>query len=65
MVDIPKGSILYAKGIFDNTAANIRNPFRPPQPVYFERGMDDTDEMLRLVLLYLPYKEGDETLSLE
>jgi hypothetical protein len=65
LVKIPAGSIVYAKGIFDNTAKNLHNPFQPPQDVYFERGMDDTDEMLRMVILYLPYQEGDEDLPLE
>lgn len=54
-----------AEALFDNTAANDQNPYSPPRNVYFERGMDDKDEMMRLVMLYLPYKEGDEAIVLE
>ncbi len=60
MVKIPKGSVLHAEALFDNTANNPKNPHNPPQDVYFERGMDDEDEMMRLVLLVLPYQAGDE-----
>lgn len=64
-VKIPAGSMLYGYAWFDNTSANPDNPFRPPQDVFFERGMDDTDEMMRLVVLYLPYQLGDELLHLD
>lgn len=65
IVKLPKGSVLRAEALFDNTAANDQNPYSPPRNVYFERGMDDKDEMMRLVMLYLPYKEGDEAIVLE
>lgn len=65
IVKLPKGSVLRADAVFDNTAANTQNPYSPPRDVFFERGMDDKDEMMRLVMLYLPYKEGDENISLE
>lgn len=64
-VILPKGTIVYAKATFDNTMDNKQNPFFPPQDVYFERGsMTETEEMLRLVFLYLPYRKGDENLKL-
>jgi hypothetical protein len=65
IVKLPKGSVLRAEALFDNTAANNQNPHNPPRDVFFERGMDDKDEMMRLVMLYLPYKEGDELVVLE
>jgi hypothetical protein len=33
--------------------------------VHFERGMDDRDEMMRLVIQYVPWKEGDESIVQE
>lgn len=65
MLKIPRGSVIYAEAIFDNTAQNPNNPQIPPQPVYFERGMDDKDEMMRLTFLFLPYRPGDENIDLE
>jgi len=60
---IPKGSIIYARGTFDNTSNNPGNPFFPPRDIFFERGsMTETEEMLRLVFLFIPYKAGDENL---
>ena len=60
---LPKGSVVYARGTFDNTAANPNNPFFPPRDIYFERGsMTETEEMLRLVFIFLPYRKGDENL---
>ncbi len=65
MLKIPKGSTIYAEAIFDNTRDNPNNPQNPPAPVYFERGMEDKDEMMRLTFLYLPYRNGDEDIDLE
>ena len=65
IVKIPKGSILHAEALFDNTKNNPNNPNIPPKDVYFETGsMEDTEEMMRLVFLYLPYRVGDENISL-
>lgn len=65
MVKVPAGSVLHAEAIYDNSANNPENPNDPPQDLLFEFGMNDDSEMMRLVLLYLPYEEGDETISLE
>jgi hypothetical protein len=65
MVKIPAGSILHAEAVYDNSQRNPENPYYPPQDVLFEWGMNDDSEMMRLVLLYLPYQEGDEAISLE
>ncbi len=60
MLFIPSGSIIHAEAVYDNTSNNLSNPNNPPQPVLIETGsMDDTTEMMRLVFLYVPYKEGD------
>ncbi|MDZ4745068.1 MAG: hypothetical protein SGJ05_03585 [bacterium] len=64
-VVIPAGSVLNAEATFDNTAQNKRNPFHPARSVPFEAGMDDTNEMMRLVLLVLPYRNGDENINLD
>ncbi|HEX8546254.1 MAG TPA: hypothetical protein VF691_04785 [Cytophagaceae bacterium] len=65
IVKIPKGSILHAEALFDNTRSNPNNPNFPPKDVYFETGsMEDTEEMMRLVFLFLPYMEGDENVEL-
>ena len=59
-IRVPKGSFLKAIATYHNTRDNESNPNQPPIDVYFERGMDDKDEMMRLVFLFMPYKEGDE-----
>ena len=42
------------------------NPNNPPQFVTGKNGsMKTTDEMLQLVVTYLPYQDGDENFSLE
>ena len=46
---LPKGTILKATGIFDNSSDNPRNPFSPPQPVF--HGESTTDEMLLPMLV--------------
>jgi hypothetical protein len=64
-VHIPAGSVLNAIATFDNTSANPNNPYSPPRSAPFEVGMDDTNEMMRLVLLALEYQKGDEKIKLE
>jgi hypothetical protein len=66
MVKIPKGSLIYAEGTYDNTTNNPLNPFNPPQIVSEKNGsMRVTDEMFQFIITYLPYQNGDETISLE
>jgi hypothetical protein len=66
MVKIPKGSTIAAIGVYDNTAANPNNPFSPPQTVIgTNNSMRVTDEMFQLIMTYMPYKAGDETISLD
>lgn len=65
-VVIPKGSRICAEATFDNTTANPNNPFSPPRQVG-ERNtsMRTTDEMFQFIITFLPYRKGDEQLSLE
>jgi hypothetical protein len=65
MVHIPKGSIIVAEGVYDNTRQNLNNPFTPPQVVRDRNGsMKATDEMFQFIITYLPYEQGDEQVSL-
>ena len=65
LVRIPKGTALHIEGTYDNTANNPFNPNNPPRPVFSRGDMQSTDEMLTLLMVFLPYKEGDEAISLE
>ncbi|MBD0283828.1 MAG: hypothetical protein ICV65_00785 [Flavisolibacter sp.] len=62
---IPRGTRLHIGGTYDNTADNPFNPFTPPQIVFSGGDMNSTSEMLTLLMVFLPYKDGDETISLE
>ncbi len=66
MLKIPRGSIIHAEGVFDNTRSNPNNPFSPPRLIA-ERGgsMRTQDEMFQFIVTYLPYQAGDENISLE
>lgn len=65
LVKIPKGSVLTIEGTYDNTKENPNNPNHPPKMVFSAKDMKSTDEMMTLVMVFLPYKEGDETLILD
>jgi len=66
MLKIPKGSIITAVGEYDNTANNPNNPFSPPREVVGTNGsMRVTDEMFQLIITYVPYRPGDENISLD
>jgi hypothetical protein len=66
LLKIPRGTTIYVEGVYDNTAQNPFNPFSPPKEIYERNGsMRTTDEMFQLIVTYLPYKEGDEKISLE
>lgn len=56
---IPANSTVYFNVTYDNTKANLLNPYILPKPILFS-GMKSTDEMLNLFLHYTDYKEGDE-----
>ena len=65
LLKIPKGSLMIAEGVYDNTVRNLLNPFTPPQLVSDNKGsMKTTDEMFQFIVSYVPYKEGDENIDL-
>ena len=67
MLKIPKGSVIHAEGVYDNTNDNPNNPYDPPKTVVepVNRDMKTTDEMFQFIITYLPYQSGDENISLE
>jgi hypothetical protein len=65
ILKLPKGTTIYAEGVYDNTENNPLNPFHPPQVVAERNGsMRTTDEMFQLIVTYLSYESGDENVSL-
>jgi hypothetical protein len=65
LVKIPAGSVIHMTGVYDNTAANPFNPNTPPKLVVSTGDMRASDEMFTLLMLYVPYEEGDEKINLE
>ena len=57
-VHLPAGTRLEMRYVYDNSAANPRNPHDPPQPVRF--GPRSTDEMAQVLLQVLTIHAGDE-----
>jgi hypothetical protein len=57
---IPAGSIIYAKGNYDNTVSATN-----PNPVTVQSGFNTEDEMFVFIFQYLPYQAGDENISIE
>ncbi|MGZ3884941.1 MAG: monooxygenase [Bacteroidia bacterium] len=67
-VKIPKGSTIHVYGTFDNTDKNPFNPFHPPRQIEQGEGnesMRTTEEMFQFIFTYMPYKVGDENISLQ
>ncbi|SEF70930.1 Flp pilus assembly protein TadD, contains TPR repeats [Bryocella elongata] len=60
-VPIPRGSVLHMRYVYDNSAANIRNPNSPPVRVH--AGNNAADEMAHLWLQVLPHPERDSLLE--
>jgi len=66
MVHLPKGSRIEVEALFDNTLNNMDNPYNPPQFITGKNGsMKTTDEMLQLIITFLPYQNGDELIKLD
>ena len=61
-VKLPKGTIIYAEGEYDNTSNNPRNPNAPVKDV--KLGWGTKDEMMNLVIYYVKYQDGDENTPL-
>lgn len=64
-VKVTKGSVIHLECTYDNTADNPANPNSPPKNVFSMGDMRTTDEMMTLMMGFLPYKEGDEKINLE
>jgi hypothetical protein len=62
---IPKGSTLVIEASYDNTADNPFNPHNPPQVITSAGDMRSDQEMLTLLMLYVPYEDGDENIELD
>jgi Flp pilus assembly protein TadD/mono/diheme cytochrome c family protein len=62
-VFLPKGTVVSMRWHYDNSAANPRNPHRPPQRV--RSGNQSTDEMSHLYLQVLPRGNGDHRREIE
>ncbi|PKK38248.1 calcium-binding protein [Siphonobacter sp. SORGH_AS_0500] len=65
LIKVPKGSVIHLDCSYDNTEDNPYNPNSPPATVFSFGDMDSKNEMMTLLLIYTPYKPGDEELDLE
>jgi hypothetical protein len=67
IIKIPAMSVITIEAEYDNTKENPHNPFSPPRTITSNQNfiMKTTDEMLNLLLIFLPYQPGDENMSLE
>ena len=64
LVKVTKGSVIHLECTYDNTATNPFNPNSPPKNIFSRGDMKTTDEMMTLMMIFLPYKDGDEKLQL-
>jgi len=66
VVHLPKGTQIKVSAVYDNTLNNMDNPFNPPQFITGKNGsMKTSDEMLQLIIMYLPYQKDDEFIKLD
>lgn len=66
ILKIPAGSVITAEGVYDNSQNNHLNPFHPPRIVSERDGsMRTTDEMFQFIVTWMPYRVGDEKISLD
>lgn len=61
MLKIPAGSRIFVEAKYDNTSENPANPNHPVRDIGY--GWNSTDEMCNMVIYYLDYRDGDETLE--
>ena len=61
-IDLPAGTVLSTRLVYDNSATNPENPFDPPQRIKW--GRESTDEMGSITLTVVP-KNGDDAPKLE
>ncbi|MDP4215932.1 MAG: cytochrome c [Bacteroidota bacterium] len=64
-IRVPKGSVIHLECTYDNTKDNPSNPNSPPKNVFSMGDMRTKDEMMTLMMGFLPYKQGDENIDLE
>ena len=64
LLHIPRNSIIHIEGDYDNTADNPFNPNSPPEGIFSWGDMKTNEEMMTMVMVYLPYMEGDEKRNL-
>lgn len=64
LIKVNKGSVIHIECTYDNTADNPFNPNSPPKAIFSRGDMKTTDEMMTLMMIFLPYKTGDEQLKL-
>ena len=66
MLHLPRGSVIKAIAVFDNTKSNRNKPYDPPRMARepLTGHMRTTDEMLQFFVNYVDYRTGDETISL-
>lgn len=64
LIRIPKGSVVNMDYTYDNTVENPLNPNNPPRGVFSLGDMSSTNEMMTLLLIYVPYQEGDEKMEI-
>ncbi len=62
-VDLPQGSVISMRWIYDNSASNPRNPHAPPRRV--RAGNQTTDEMAHFWLEVKPQGTGDRRRELQ
>ena len=68
MVKILSGTVIHAYATYDNTTENLFNPFSPPEVIKERKGnesMKATEEMFQFIFTFVPYKQGDQNVSLE
>ncbi len=65
LVKVTKGSVIHMECVYDNTASNPFNPNSPPKNIFSRGDMKTTDEMMTLMMIFLPYKDGDEKLKID
>ncbi len=61
LLKIPAGSRIIVEAKFDNTSENPANPNNPAKDIGY--GWNSTSEMCNLVIYFVDYKEGDESIE--
>ena len=59
-IKIPSGSMIYARGNYDNTVSPEN-----PNPVMVQSGFNTEDEMFVFIFQFLPYISGDENILID